>query len=385
MQFRPRTKTLLAWCGALSILGACGFTVLGLATVKDRLDITIAEGADAGAVDPAQLLRDDVAMLRQDFETFGSALGSGLDELAQHLDENGRTQTAALESHLATLEERLARLTEREAELSGRVEGLAAAFAETPGRSGPPNLDPTHLRPAEIATDDDPPVDGSRNELARADVTTPSARPARPAASAAEGGFLGFRLPTGAFRFGESQRFQVLGSLSRVGFDAKSTLHVFTGAASGVTGEFTMALGDPAAGCHGSVEVDVALLKTGVEKRDSTMLEHLGATAHPTIRFDLTSIEPDAIDARAMTVTGTAVGTLTIAGNARDVRVPVQLSVDDGRRVVIEGEWTLTMSEYGVTPPSQLGMIEVEDEVRAWLSLRARSVGTAAAVAGGTH
>jgi hypothetical protein len=33
------------------------------------------------------------------------------------------------------------------------------------------------------------------------------------------------------------------------------------------------------------------------------------------------------------------------------------------------------MSDFGVTPPSQLGVINVEDEVKIWIALRARSLG----------
>jgi len=184
-------------------------------------------------------------------------------------------------------------------------------------------------------------------------------------------------LPSGRFRFDAAQRFQALGSLSRVGFDAKSTLHDFTGAATGVTGEFSLNLADPAAGCRGWIEIDSGALRTGVEGRDAEMRKLLRTGASPAIRFEISSLEPSEVNAAAQTVSGVAVGKMTIGGESRDVRVPVSLTVDESRRVAIEGEWPLVMSEYGITPPRQLGMISVEDQVRAWLSLRARAIGPA--------
>jgi hypothetical protein len=36
------------------------------------------------------------------------------------------------------------------------------------------------------------------------------------------------------------------------------------------------------------------------------------------------------------------------------------------------------MKDWGVEPPSQLGMIRVENKLKLWIALRARSLGAAA-------
>ena len=57
----------------------------------------------------------------------------------------------------------------------------------------------------------------------------------------------------------------------------------------------------------------------------------------------------------------------------REIEVPIQARVDESRRLVLEGEWPLLLSDYGVPIPNQLGVVSVEDEVRVWLRLRSRA------------
>ena len=56
---------------------------------------------------------------------------------------------------------------------------------------------------------------------------------------------------------------------------------------------------------------------------------------------------------------------------------PLRVFVDASRRVVIEGEATIRLTDFGVRPPTRMGVISVEDTVKVWLSLRARATGTA--------
>jgi polyisoprenoid-binding protein YceI len=77
-----------------------------------------------------------------------------------------------------------------------------------------------------------------------------------------------------------------------------------------------------------------------------------------------------------MTVSGRVSGQMTIHGQSRQIEMPVKLHVDDSRRLVIEGETPLKMSDYGVEVPSKLGVISVDDQVKIWIALRARVVPT---------
>lgn len=83
------------------------------------------------------------------------------------------------------------------------------------------------------------------------------------------------------------------------------------------------------------------------------------------------------VDAKALRTLGTVHGKLTIRGQTHELAMPVRLHVDDSRRVHAEGEAKVLLSAYGVPIPSQLGMIKMEDEVKIWIALQARSLGDA--------
>jgi hypothetical protein len=55
--------------------------------------------------------------------------------------------------------------------------------------------------------------------------------------------------------------------------------------------------------------------------------------------------------------------------------MPLKVVVDESMRLVVEGESPLKLSDFGVPVPSKLGLISMQDEVRIWISLRARVAG----------
>jgi hypothetical protein len=55
----------------------------------------------------------------------------------------------------------------------------------------------------------------------------------------------------------------------------------------------------------------------------------------------------------------------------------VKVGVDASKRVTIDGETRILLTDFGIEPPSQLGMIEVENELKLWISLRTRTLGLA--------
>jgi polyisoprenoid-binding protein YceI len=223
-----------------------------------------------------------------------------------------------------------------------------AEVGPEPTRTGPP---------AEV---------GSAETPARA----PASLPARTRRS-----FLSFALPGDGFAFDQLQRFEIIPSLSRVGFDAKSTLHDFTGVTSAVRGSVVARLSAPGQDAAARIEADAAALDTGLADRNAAMREHLASDAHPKIVFELRDFEPAAVDSAARQVSGTVAGSMTVRGVTRPLSMPVRLSVDDRMRLVVEGESPLLLSDFRVPVPSQLGIIGMQDEVRIWISLRARFAG----------
>jgi polyisoprenoid-binding protein YceI len=187
--------------------------------------------------------------------------------------------------------------------------------------------------------------------------------------------FLAFDLPSSAFAFDRRQRFAIVPSLSRVGFDAKSTLHDFSGVSSSVEGTFEVDLARPGEKPSGRITVEAASLDTGIAGRDVDMRKTLAVEQFKTLTFEWSGFSATAVDARAMTLAGSATGKLTIRGKTREVSMPVKVSVDASRRVAIEGELSIQLGDYEVVPPSQLGMVKVADELKLWIALRARLLG----------
>jgi polyisoprenoid-binding protein YceI len=204
----------------------------------------------------------------------------------------------------------------------------------------------------------------------------PTATPAARAAGQPTA-FLSFTLPSSQFRFDAEQEYVIVPELSRVGFDAKSTLHDFTGVTSSVAGRFRADFDDPAGAWTGAVTASAATLKTGVDGRDANMREHLAIAEHKDIRFAIERFKAAAsgIDVANQRAKGEVFGQMTIRGQTRPFALPVAIEVDAQKRVVITGQAPLKLSDYGVPVPSQLGVISMQDEVVVWIALRARRQG----------
>jgi hypothetical protein len=66
----------------------------------------------------------------------------------------------------------------------------------------------------------------------------------------------------------------------------------------------------------------------------------------------------------------------------REVAMPVRVSVDASKRVAIEGELQLSMKDFTDRTAEQARMIKVEDQVKIWIALRARTLGAVKEAAG---
>ena len=59
-------------------------------------------------------------------------------------------------------------------------------------------------------------------------------------------------------------------------------------------------------------------------------------------------------------------------GTERPFAMPVNATLDAGRRLLLEGEAPLSLPDFGVPVPSKLGLISMEEKVVVWIALRAR-------------
>jgi polyisoprenoid-binding protein YceI len=354
------TGKLLQVLGLCAVVGTAGAGAAALLLLKDRVRIVVQDGLPP-AVDPAALLRDDLQATSRDLQALSQAVAENFGRLQQAVvgqREQVGQQASALQREVEGLRQAATDAGERLHALERTVQALLAKG----GAGAAPAVD---MRPAA------PPVPAP----GAAAATPAAAAPAAEAPAAAPTtGFLTFQLPSRRFRFDAEQDYEIVPDLSRVGFDAKSTLHDFSGVTSKVTGAFRANLADAQGRWTGSVACEAAALVTGVDGRDADMRTHLDVTAHPTIEFAIEGFAPAAggVDAAREQVRGEVRGTMAIRGVRRELRMPVTVSVDPSRRVVVEGQAALRLPDYGVPVPSRLGVISMREEVVVWVALRAR-------------
>jgi len=337
-----------------------GWTLLGGAlwwSVAGHFDVVVDERVE-GERDGTALLGERIDVLSADLDALIAALQGNFGVLAEALrDGDPDAAVARLEERLRHVEEALpAALTARET--AGALSEVLARLESIPPPAGDAERALGRLEePLAAVEEPAPAVDPAE--------PPPAVEPAR--------SFLAFHLPERDFRFEGLQTFELLGDLCRVGFDAKSTLHDFTGLSQRVRGRFRVDPSRPTASIEGRIEIEAASLVTGLEGRDEALREHLAADDHPGIAFEPTAFEAASVDARARTIEGRVAGRMTVRGVTREVRMDVRAHVDDARRLVLEGEMPLSLGAFGVPVPEKLGLISMQDEVRVWISLLARA------------
>ena len=160
-----------------------------------------------------------------------------------------------------------------------------------------------------------------------------------------------------------AERF-TFASGSRLWITGTSTVHDWECEAEQLTGTVDAEpAADRVSGISGiSVTVPVARIDCDNGIMNGKMRDALRASANPSIRYALTS-------ARVGTVNGgrfgiEATGQLTIAGTTRTVRVQAQGQALSNGRYRVTGTVPVTMSEYGVEPPTaMMGTLHTGDRV----------------------
>ncbi|MCB9882669.1 MAG: YceI family protein [Planctomycetes bacterium] len=403
----------------LGVFALIAWTAIGAAawwSVQSKIHVTIADDdANSHGVSEIALLRDTVQTIHGDLASLRADLGKSFGELATQLDgaaEDRSTRTVAtLEARLAGLESRLQRTeaalqSQREAAeqqraaLTDRLQTIAQSIknrpAVLPGAGNDSAAPPPVTVPAITTPEDASPAVTSPAVTSPA-VTSPAvtspavaqapeaaaplepspeeiqSTPAAPTKTPAKTRFLSFSIASSGVDFGAKTRFVVLPALSRVGFDAKSTLHDFTGVTSKLEGNLETTLENPAAGASGAISVDASSLVTGLDGRDEAMREHLDTTHHDKIEFRLESIADAVSDTETKAVRGTAKGTMTIRGKSNAFTMPIEMKLDDAQRLVVEGQGSLDLPDYEVPVPNKLGLISMNKTVKVWIALRMRA------------
>jgi hypothetical protein len=157
---------------------------------------------------------------------------------------------------------------------------------------------------------------------------------------------------------------------SRVSLAGTSNIHAYTASStaarlvrlqvvSGVLGPNVWdAIVKPGALEAFEIAIPAATLSSPKEGLDKNMHKALKVTEHPDITFRLSRLEAGE-PSGAMR----GVGTLTIAGVAREVTLAIKTQ-RMGSTLTITGEVTLLMTDFGIAPPkAMLGMLKTDPKV----------------------
>jgi polyisoprenoid-binding protein YceI len=350
--------------GVAAILLWTGLGLFAWNMAKQEVHVTLGGEGPAEGPEPLALLADQVGALQRDLEALTGTLGSNfsiLDERVSAALQGG----PAVDGGAAAREQEL---RVRVAELEARLLVLESSLGSHAKAFSPSAVD---AAPSELPLSADAPATESpagAGAMAKAPLETAAPAPA-PRAS-----FLAFQLPSQSFELDRQRRWTIVESLSRVGFDGKSTLHDFTGATTSVRGDFFVNPARPAESVSGNVSVDARTLDTGLAERDEAMHERLASARFASFDFELQRFAPETANpgAKPGSSKGTLHGRMRIHGEERDFAMPVEVEVDASHRLVISGSAPLRMSDYGIAPPNKLGLVKMDDEVTVWVSLRAR-------------
>ncbi len=112
-----------------------------------------------------------------------------------------------------------------------------------------------------------------------------------------------------------------------------------------------------------AIAVPVQSLACGRDRMNADLREALRADTHPDITFSLTSYRIDSSAGPHAEYAAVATGELTVAGQKRQVDIPVRASKTAGG---LHGSGTLTlrMTDFGVKPPvALLGLIRARNDI----------------------
>ena len=157
-------------------------------------------------------------------------------------------------------------------------------------------------------------------------------------------------------------KYRIRSDRSQVWIEARSSLHPIHGEGKGLEGVVEAAVTDGRLDLNGDtlirLELPVDQLKSGKAMEDAELLRRVDARKFPTIRGVTTEVKE--INAGRYRVSGD----LTFHGVTRAVEGEVSVSMPDGdKTIVLEGEQTFDIRDFGVQPPKIL-MLKVHPDVK---------------------
>jgi len=111
----------------------------------------------------------------------------------------------------------------------------------------------------------------------------------------------------------------------------------------------------------GTISVDLTTIHSNQSRRDPAIQRSLQTGSFPTATFELTKpVDFGSVPADGQTITVDATGNLTIHGTTKELTIPLQAQVVNGRIAVV-GSAPLTFTDFGITMPTAPIVVSVED------------------------
>ncbi len=156
------------------------------------------------------------------------------------------------------------------------------------------------------------------------------------------------------------------GSSVRVG--SRSTMGVITFESHAVTGSITVDVVDgrldPDSSPAGSLDVDLRELRSGNDLYDAELHRRIDVARHPVCHVRL-------VRARLLGMRRFALeGELTVHGSTRSIEGSVEVEVPDEHRLLVVGEKTIDMRDFGLPAPNIM-LLKIYPDVRVQMFLEA--------------
>jgi len=189
--------------------------------------------------------------------------------------------------------------------------------------------------------------------------------------------FLGAALALTAIpALAQERAFEVReGGGSRAQFTSDAPLERMTGTSTGVSGSFTA---DPAAlaSAHGTIEVRVATIRTGIDLRDHHLQSDtwLDAARFPTAKFELLRVTGATSITPGQETRVTLHGRFSVHGQTRPVTAQARVTWTAGPNgtaggsVRIRARFRIRLTDYGVTVPAVVAL-KVNNEITVDVNL----------------
>lgn len=159
---------------------------------------------------------------------------------------------------------------------------------------------------------------------------------------------------------GQLARWQVVSDRSAVKIEATSSIHPIHGEGKGLTGAIEAAVSDgrvDAAGASGRVELPMQSLASGNPLYDRELRRRVDVRRYPTAAVALAGVEGEGEDGSLRLSLE-----LTFHGVTRPFEERVSVELLDERTMVVEGDHTFDIRDYGIQPPRIL-TLKVNPEV----------------------